>query len=53
MFIAHRKRLNKVLDMLQVINKEEQYLLLALRISTAVLSKYLFAGQGILRLKQE
>ena len=37
--------------MLQVVNKEAQSLLLAFRVSTATLSKYLFACQGILGLE--
>ena len=52
MFIVHRKHLNKVLDMLQVVNKEAQSLLLAFRVSAAEF-EYLFAGQGILRLEQQ
>ena len=52
MFIVHRKHLNKVLDMLQVANKEAQSLLLAFSVSAAEF-EYLFAGQGILRLEQQ
>ena len=52
MFIVHQKHLNKVLDMLQAVNKEVQSLLLAFRVSAAALSKYLFAVRGILRLEQ-
>ena len=36
MFIVHPKYLNKVLDMLQVVNKEAQSLLLAFRISASI-----------------
>ena len=39
--------------MLQVVNKEPQSLVLAFRVSAATLSKYLFAGQGILGLEQQ
>ena len=45
--------MNKVLDMLQIVNKEVQSLLLAFRVSATILSKYLFAGQGILVLEQQ
>ena len=51
MFIVQRKPFNKVLDMLQVVNKEAQSLLLAFRVSAAEF-EYLFAGQGILGLEQ-
>ena len=52
MFIVHQKHLNKVLDMLQVVNKEVQSLLLAFRVS-ATEFEYLFAGEGILTLEQQ
>ena len=55
------KHLNKVADLLQVLNKEAQSLLLTfnrfhifvLGFLPLTLSKYLFAGQGILRLEQQ
>ena len=52
MFIVHRKHLNKVLYMLQVVDKEAQSLLLAFRVPAAKF-EYLFAGQDILRLEQK
>ena len=45
--------MNKVSDMLQVVNKEAQSLLLAFGFLPLTLSKYSFAGQGILGLEQQ
>ena len=45
--------MNKFLDMLQVVNKEAQSLLLAFRVSAATLSKYFFVGEGILGQEQQ
>ena len=45
--------MSKVLDVLQVVYKEAQSLLLAFSVSVTTLSKYLFAGQGISGLEQQ
>ena len=47
------KHLNKVLDMLQVVNEEAQSLNRLLRTINRFHMKYLFAEQGILRLGQQ